>query len=511
MHRFWNQHPEDGSTHFVFIDGESDGAARIFLPRGHFRSGKWMGEAKPGDLLAYRVAANRPPVNLLHVLTNSRMRNSDGKPEQPVDLSLVKLDESSVLIYTADRGHAVIDRRRAHDSDRWEYRYRVASNVRPDSNGGIAFDIVTSPRLDPLGLLAVLMPAELNEYRDESEWLRLSLTTPYPDGVVVMTRHMLWQENLRHREGEYAPDIVVTARPGWFFGRDSSPGTMHGYPNHDAMRASWFVSGPGIRKGVTIESPCRLVDLTPTILELTGIPTNAGEMDGSPVRTIHESNERLDGLQLVSRPLFWNQLDLAAWNRIAYSPVDRYPDMPMTSNHPHHPFDLNNITYNVMAIADWNVAQLVDKMHAPVTGNDRLLSGTIENLEETIRRNGPDWAAEGISVMNPSQLSIADYSVTSLGNLGRIDGAVDWMQNRRLSIDGYIARPLGRDNLPGVAETHEAIDGVQSAFWEVYRFGQRVVVQLLDETLLNGIENNTDHTLNAFRSIPAEVPATQRE
>lgn len=508
MHRFWNRHPDDGTKDFVFIDGDSDGAARIFLPRDRFRSGRWMGKSSPGKLLAYEVADNRPPVNLLQALTRSRMQNASGKIEHPMDLALVKLSESSVLIHTADRGDAVIDRQRSGDANGWVYRYQVVTNLRATADGNIATDVVSSPRVDPLGILDVLLPAELAEYRDESEWLRLSISTPYPDGVVTMTRHMLWQENLKHREGEYAPDIVVTARPGWFFGRDSSPGTMHGYPTHDAMRASWFVSGPGVRKGVTIESPCRLVDLTPTILELTGIQTEPGEMDGSPLRTIYEDDESYD-FQLVSRPLYWNQIDLAAWRRVAYEPIDRYPHLPLTSNHPDHPLDINNITYNLIAIGDWNVAQLLDSMVAPLSGKPRLMSGAIENLESSVRTHGPGWAAEGMSVVNVSGLAVSDYSVTSLGNLGRIDSAVDWIQNRSLSIDGRLAGPLGQDHLPGVTQTHKVIDGVQNTFWEVYRFGQRVVVQLLDETLMNGLENRTDRTMNAFRSIPSEIPATR--
>jgi hypothetical protein len=52
---------------------------------------------------------------------------------------------------------------------------------------------------------------------------------------------------------------------------------------------------------------------------------------------------------------------------------------------------------------------------------------------------------------------------------------------------------------------NRGIDGVQNAFWDVYRFGQRVAVELLDEVVLNGIENNIDNLRNTGRNIPAEV------
>ncbi len=105
--------------------------------------------------------------------------------------------------------------------------------------------------------------------------------TRYPDSVVTLTRHMLWQDNLKYRECEYAPDLVVTARPGWYFGTEATPGTTHGYPLADAMRATLFISGPNIRRGARIEEPSRLADLTPTLLEMTGTPYVASEMDGT--------------------------------------------------------------------------------------------------------------------------------------------------------------------------------------------------------------------------------------
>lgn len=503
MHRSWNRHREDGSKHFVFIDGDSDGAARIFLPKRHFRSGQWLGDSRPGDLLAYQLDKNTQRMNLLNSLVTSRMADNDGRFDFPVDLVLVKLDQSSLLIHTKDRGSAVIDRKQS-DNGTWLYSYRVVTDIAANDDGTIRFQPVTHPKTDPLRLLTVLSPHELMTARDESAWLRLTIPTPYPDGVVVMTRHMLWQDNLSHREEEFAPDIVVTARPGWYFGTNSSPGTMHGYPSHDAMRATWFVSGPGIRRGVSIEVPCRLVDLTPTILELTSIPVDPKEFDGSPLRTIYERKDDAD-LIPISHPVYWSDVDLAAWRRISYSPLPAFEHQPLTSNHPQSPFDINNVAYNLMAIGDWRVARLFDDMLSPLSGGSRWILGSIEQAEMSVRHRGPDWAAEAVSVLDISGLSLADYSVTSLGNLDRVDSAVDWLQKQSLGIDGRLARPVGRDHLPGVPHVHRAIDSVQGAFWEVYRFGQRIVVELVDETLLNGLENRTDRTINAFRAIPAEV------
>ncbi|MGH7129932.1 MAG: alkaline phosphatase family protein, partial [Planctomycetaceae bacterium] len=138
QHRTWNRHHGDHSRSFVFIDGDSDGTARIFLPRQCYESKQWMGPPRPGDLLAYPIAEHRAPVNLVESLLAAEMANGCGHVERPVDLVLLKLSDCSILIATCDRGHAVIDRTRAEDG-RWLYRYTPVENVHPTPDGQIAF------------------------------------------------------------------------------------------------------------------------------------------------------------------------------------------------------------------------------------------------------------------------------------------------------------------------------------------------------------------------------------
>ena len=52
---------------------------------------------------------------------------------------------------------------------------------------------------------------------------------------------------------------------------------------------------------------------------------------------------------------------------------------------------------------------------------------------------------------------------------------------------------------------HKGIDATQYAFWDVYRFGQRVLIKVFDEMMLNGIENETDDAVNAWNRLPAET------
>ncbi len=130
QHRSWNQHVEDTGREFVFIDGDSDGAARLFLPRGHYHSRDWQAAYRPADLLAYRIAPHLPPVNLVNSLVAVKAVHGSGCEEHPIDLVLMRLDDCSILISTSDRGQAVIDRH-YRDDGKWWYRYTVVENVGP--------------------------------------------------------------------------------------------------------------------------------------------------------------------------------------------------------------------------------------------------------------------------------------------------------------------------------------------------------------------------------------------
>lgn len=502
QHRFWNRHPEDGSRDFVFIDGEADGAARIFLPRGQFHDGKWMGTFRPGDLLRYQMAEHLPPVNLIESLTAATAVHGDGRREHPVDLVLAKLTDHSILISTHDRGHAVVERQR-DKQDQWRYQYKVVKQLRPTADGQIAFEVVENPKVDPLGLYQHV-PAHMLRYdHDERIWLRMTAESNYPDAVVALTRHLLWQDNLKYREPEYASDLVVTARSGWYFGRESSRGTMHGYPLPDAMHATLFFSGPNVRRGARIDEPCRLVDLTPTLLEMVGASFDAEEVDGQPLRAIYR--ERADSQPDETRPVYWEDVDLQAWKPLEYEALEPHANMPFTINRPSSPFDLNNIAYDLMTLSDVSVLRLFDDVLFPLSNGDPPITSTIELIENRTRASRQAWLAQGVTALNVSGVAVGDYSMTSLGNLQRADGAIDWVQGRGKELDAGLAGLSGRERLPGTDELNTGVDALQDGIWETYRFAQRVLAQLLDEMLLNSIEDRTDQAVNAFRRPPAEV------
>ncbi len=508
QHRFHNRHKGDSRRDFVFIDADTDGVARIFLPRKSYRSKDWSGPNRPGDLLAYRVSDDLSPVDLVGTLAVTRAIHGNGEIQYPVDLVLMKLSDRSILITTANRGQAVVERRR-DQSNRWIYRYAPVTAVRPTSGGGVTFQFIDNPAIDPLNLLECCDRKFFNQYHDEQTWLRVTAETAYPDSVVALTRHMLWQKNLEVREFEYAPDLVITANPGWYFGNKGTPGTMHGYPFSDSMRATWFVSGPNIRRGARIDVPCRLVDLTPTILDMVGVSVDPDQFDGTALRTIYDSDN--PGAAAAAFPVYWRDVDLRAWQSLQYSPLERYEHLPLTVNHPSSPFDLNNIAFNILTISELSVFRLFDDILSPLSMGEDRLTRAIEQVDQRIRHVDHNWVVEGAQAIDFPDIALSDYSITSLGNLKRVDGIIDWIQKRSLYLDKRLSKPIGRCRLPGSQHVHQTIDTAQLGFWELYRFTQRLLIEFLDEMLLNGFEDHTDRVMNSFRALPSEVIVNNKE
>jgi len=509
QHRSANWHKGDKAGQFVFIDADSDGTARIFLPRGHYRSGEWIGASSASDLLAYRIAPHLDPINLPATLANSAAVHDDGRQGRPIDLVLMKLDEDSILITTCDRGQAVIQRKR-NDSGAFVYRYMPVEEVSAAGEGVVCCELV-SPKIDPLGLLKRVRPSFLTEFHDEQTWLWVTATSEYPDGVVALTRHMLWQETLQAQEREYAPDLVVTARQGWLFSTQNTPGTTHGYPLAESARATWYISGPNVRCGARVDAPCRLADLTPTLLHLTGTDYDPAQLDGHALRNIFETPAAGDVLQasvgedaVRERAVYWQDIDLRAWQPLSYTPSDGYGHMPLSMNQPGSGWDINNIAYNAISVTDWSIFRLMDDILSPLTPGRMKIDHTVETVDRRATHSRRAWVGDGVRALNVPEVTLSDYSPTSIGNMKRVDHAVDWLQERGTRLDDKLATRLRRPTVLGAPATNKVIDSVQVGVWETYLWVQRVGVEILDEGILNGIENGVDSGLNALRRTPAE-------
>jgi hypothetical protein len=229
--------------------------------------------------------------------------------------------------------------------------------------------------------------------------------------------------------------------------------------------------------------------------------------------------------------MYWNDFDLHAWQSLSYTPAPEYEHMPLTINQPASGWDINNIAYNAISIGDWSVFRLIDDVLSPINPGSRSnrkrpvveppnepaavqtavrrrprgVSTAVDSVDRRAAHSHRPWVGDGVRALNVPQVTLSDYSPTSVGNMKRVDHVVDWLQERGTRLDDKLAIRTRHRTVLGAPATNTVIDSVQSGFWEVYRFGQRVGVQLIDEVLLNGIENGVDSTINAFRATPAEV------
>jgi hypothetical protein len=279
------------------------------------------------------------------------------------------------------------------------------------------------------------------------------------------------------------------------------------------------VSGPNIRRGARVQAPCRLADLTPTILELTGTNFDPEKFDGRPLRNIYETPDAPVVRQgadnphrtvdydddtdpkVFERPMYWRDFDLRAWRPLIYTPIEVYGHAPISINDPNNGWDLNNIAYDAMAIGDWSVFRLVDDLLSPLTPGRTKVDRTIQRAERRVSHNRHSWVGDGVQALNVPEVSLSDYSFTSVGNLRR----VDWLQERGTRLDDKLAAKTRHRTVIGAPVANTVIDTVQGSAWELYKFAQRVMVVVLDEVVLNGIENGVDATINTFRKTPAEV------
>jgi hypothetical protein len=423
---------------------------------------------------------------------------------------------------------------------RWQLRYSVVTDVLPDSNGRVAFNVVEHPLRDPLGITQLVDHDFLHGWHDEREWLETQALSQYPDSVVTLSRHMLWQENIQPQEQDAAPDLVITARPGWYFGSNSSPGTTHGYPLADSMRACWFVSGPNVRRGARIESPCRLADLTPTLLDMVGSGVNMDQFDGRPIRSMYHTQQVTTLAPVLSRQIlqsslasestmppevkllssngdltltsgqvmkavYWDAVDLQAWQPVTYQPVPDYPFQPLTINHPGSPYDLHNVAYNTLLFTELSLFRIMDDVISPLTRGRSPFTTATDRVDLTLRHHRSEWVSESSNVIDLTNATIWDYRLTSQNSPHHVDSAVGGNQRQGQVFRDQLADVLDQPSVPGLGLLSRSIDTTRYAIWGLYGFGQRNLIQLVDETLIQSLENTTDRVINAVKPMPAEV------
>lgn len=277
---------------------DCDGAVGITLPQGDVDSGD-LSEPNTYEALSRYGLADGRRVNAVELFAEysaSGRWPQDDLKHRPVDFAVAKVDAETVLLYQTMERQALIHTRRGASGE-FEYRYEPVRRFVP----GEPPDPITTG--DPLGYL------DSKDFRKEvrdvagflagwhtgTEWLQAAYRTDYPACVDTLALYFRWDGPVSEDSPVPSqPGILLFSNLGWVFEpRDNLAsrnetiiGSRHGMAFRAVTNNCLFVSGPGIRKGTIDETPHRIVDVMPTVLEMMGRSADGAGMQGSPMREL---------------------------------------------------------------------------------------------------------------------------------------------------------------------------------------------------------------------------------
>ena len=279
---------------------DSDGAVGIFLPLRRVDSNDLSIPDTYKQLTHYGLA-DGSQVNAVELFaeysSKGRWQLKD-TTQRPVDFAVAKVDAKTILIHKTTDRQALINARLNADGV-FEFRYTPVHHYAPDQ----PLAPITSG--DPLGYLdseafrkeVHNVPRWMESYHTGTEWLQATYKTEYPGCVDALNLYFRWDGPVtKESPVPSQPDILLFANKGWVFEpkinlenrNEATIGSRHGMAFREATNNCLFVSGPGILKGVIIETPHRIVDIMPTLLQMVGKDPNNAVMDGRPIREIWE-------------------------------------------------------------------------------------------------------------------------------------------------------------------------------------------------------------------------------
>ena len=495
----------------------SDAVEHLYLPHGGSRS-KISGRVNSyGELTGYRIDEEYEPVDLIAHLLNydagERNRYPGMVSDRPIDLVMLRLDDAKILVASADRGSAVIERSAAAGGGRL-YRYVPARDLREDADGVIYEEALEGP--DPLGYLedgGLRVSGDrlewLTSFHDDREWLSATRDTRYPDGVVALANSLFWEPAVRGREERNRPDLIVSAARGWVIDRGRHVGTDHGYPLYESMRTTFFVHGPNVIEGGSLDGANRTVDILPTVLDIMSVEYDAAAVDGLPVRSFYEGAAESGGASLPD-----------PYREVSVSPEDivspfmaeyEVPPRPFTAYDPNRAYDPHIIAVDIAQVPALEVVSLIDFIADLVIPGDRLFPA-----RTGIRKAGdahdmlPESAAKKMSrhfldslLLDEIAVSEATviYSVNPINgnNLDRAQLITDWFQRHLLGGHHHTAAKQGkRKSIPGHSHMHEGIDAFQSFIDGMIRELTADIIVPLDNGLY-GVERGLELLVRPFQ------------
>jgi len=472
------------------------GIAQVYLPVGGKRSGDWSRPNTYYELTHYQLEANLKPVDLLeHVLSlkvPERNRFPDLAPDSPVEFLLVPLGEGRVLVTSVDGSQAVIER--LTDGEGRTYRYLPVKDVVGSPDGNVTWEGADAARGDPFGYLQdqrLLLPPGANrenwlqQPHDARTWLRATMYTEYAMSVVTVAEHFAYEGELAGLRSRFVPDFVVTPARGWELDTHLGNTTQHGGLRRASTHVPFLLCGAGIPKGYRLDEPMLLIDLAPTILAQAGVPLRDEDFDGrslwdvvrSAARTVPVGHPHPTPLPAgegtgdggTGDVTWWRGREEAMPAEVAgvppllsdgYRPyaasAQTWRERPVVHDN-RNPFDLHNIAFDLYALTRLEVVDVADGVFdivvpgppaKPVDGALAAGGGAVWDA----RREGGYLGTrfeQLLWALKLRQVEVQDvFFPLSDGNLERLGGVVDWLQQGLDDVDRAVSRPFSRRPLP---------------------------------------------------------------
>lgn len=519
------------------------GIAQVYLPVGGKHSRDWSRPNTYYELTHYQLEENLKPVDLIERVRSlkvpERNRFPDVSPDSPVEFLLVPLPGDRVLVVSAEGPRAVIER--AGGAGGRTYRYLPVSDVVGLPDGGVTWQEADGSRGDPFGYFQdprLLLPPGasredwLGESHDARTWLRATMYTEYPSAVVTVAEHFAYEGELARSRSRFIPDFVVTPARGWELDTHLGNTTEHGGLRRASTHVPFLLSGPGIPRGYRLDEPMLLIDLTPTILAQAGITYRDDDFDGRSLWDVMGSGGHAASLDSAGPPIgdegvgvaWWRSREEAMPAEVASVPPplsDGYrpytPSAQTWRERPvlhdtRNPFDLHNIAFDLYALTRLEVVDVVDGVF------DLVVPGPpAKPLDGALAAGGRGvWAArreggyvgkrfeELVWALKLRQVEVEDIFPLSDGNLERLGGVVDWLQEGLDDADRAAAQPFKREHVLGTPVLNGAVDLGQGAVDLAVNAVSSFVRQGAD-TVLYGLEALGGAVVEPFARPPEEA------
>jgi arylsulfatase A-like enzyme len=493
-------HPGTNSQDAAYV--QPMGIAQVYLPVGAKCSRDWSRPNTYYELTHYQLEANLKPVNLLDRVLSlkvpERNRFPDLAPDTPVEFLLVPLGEGRALVVSVDGSRAVIER--WADGECRTYRYLPVKDVVGSPEGTVTWEEADATRGDPFGYFQdprLLLPPGANrenwlqQPHDARTWLRATMYTEYAMAVVTVAEHFAYEGALARLRDRSIPDFVVTPGRGWELDTHLGNTTEHGGLRRASTHVPFLLSGPGIPRGYRLDEPMLLIDLTPTILAQAGAPFGDEDFDGRslwdvigsaarPVPVGHphprppSAGTRLPvgegkGDGATGGVAWWRGREEAMPAEVASVPpplsdgyrpytasAQTWRERPVLHDN-RDPFDLHNIAFDLYALTRLEVVDVADGVFdivapgPPAKPVDGALAAGGAGVWGARREGGylGTRFEQLLWALKLRQVEVQDvFFPLSDGNLERLGGVVDWLQQGLDDADRAVSRPFSRRPLP---------------------------------------------------------------